>query len=60
VKCNSVEIKDTTLGVAKEVLKWKNEEDYLQYEFQICKDCKQIYWQGNTSNNAKRHFKEYV
>jgi len=42
VKCNYVEIKDKTLDVAKEVLKWKNEEDYLEYEFQICKGCKQI------------------
>ncbi|KRX02977.1 WD40-repeat-containing domain [Pseudocohnilembus persalinus] len=58
VHCNSDKLEITDADTVKKYLHFKREEDYNNYEFWICLDCKQIYWEGATFQKSKQRFKE--
>jgi uncharacterized protein with PIN domain len=56
VKCNSDDQKEITRETAKSLLNWKNQDDYYRHDFRQCQSCRQIYWDGQSSANAKKRF----
>jgi len=61
VKCNNADLLTLDRDSVRSELKWKNETDYDLYDYYLqCKKCKQVYWEGTTWKNAKKHFQQFV
>lgn len=57
VKCNSLNIDVISLSDAEKYLDFKHPEDMATHEYWQCKDCKQVYWEGETFQRSKQRFK---